>query len=124
MKFQPDTPERVSISAYADDWIAVNGVAHHHHLLLDSQGRIETWQPERLDCLSEPECHRVLQSPCEMLLLGTGALHRTIVPQQWIWFFQRGIGVEAMTTTAACRTFNVLAGEGRNVVALLLLPQT
>jgi uncharacterized protein len=37
-------------------------------------------------------------------------------------FYRRNIGVECMTTRAACRTFNVLAGERRNVVAALLPP--
>lgn len=31
------------------------------------------------------------------------------------------MGLETMDTPAACRTYNILAGEGRNVVAALLL---
>lgn len=34
---------------------------------------------------------------------------------------QKRIGLETMDTHAACRTYNVLAGEGRNVIAALLL---
>ena len=37
-------------------------------------------------------------------------------------FLRRGIGLETMDNAAAARTFNVLAGEGRNVVAMFLLP--
>ena len=32
----------------------------------------------------------------------------------------RGIGIEVMDTGAACRTYNILMGEGRQVVAGLL----
>jgi uncharacterized protein len=34
---------------------------------------------------------------------------------------QRGIGMETMDTFAACRTFNILAGEGRKVAAALVV---
>ena len=33
----------------------------------------------------------------------------------------RRIGVETMDTAAACRTYNILAGEGRHVLAALIL---
>ena len=123
MKFQPDSTDGVSITAYTDEWIAVNGVAHHNHLLIDAQGRVEAWQHTQLEQWPEPDCQRILQSHCELLLLGTGRRHLPIAPARLTWFFQRGIGVEAMATAAACRTFNVLAGEGRKVVGIFLLPR-
>jgi uncharacterized protein len=39
-------------------------------------------------------------------------------------FYRRQVGVEFMSTEAACRTFNVLVSENRNVVAALLPPGT
>lgn len=58
----------------------------------------------------------------EVVLLGTGA--RAVFPPQAVLaqFLKRGIGLETMDSAAAARTFNVLAGEGRNVVAVFLLP--
>jgi len=35
------------------------------------------------------------------------------------WFLERGIGIEVMELGAACRTYNVLVGDGRRVVAIL-----
>jgi len=57
----------------------------------------------------------------EVVLLGTGA--RTVFPPQAVLaqFLKRGIGLETMDSAAAARTFNVLAGEGRIVVAVFLL---
>jgi uncharacterized protein len=37
-----------------------------------------------------------------------------------MFFYSREIGIEVMTTDAACRTFNVLVSESRNVVAALI----
>ena len=58
----------------------------------------------------------------EVVLLGTGA--RAVFPPQAVLaqFLKRGIGLETMDNAAAARTFNVLAGEGRRVVAVFLLP--
>ncbi len=56
-----------------------------------------------------------------MVLLGTGEVSRMPSPKYLAWFNSKGIGFEAMTTAAACRTFNVLLEEGRAVVAALIV---
>jgi uncharacterized protein len=63
---------------------------------------------------------RILDLEPEIVLLGTGA--RQIFPpgEFGARFLRKGIGVEVMDTGAACRTYNVLAGEQRRVVAVLL----
>ncbi|MGH8115897.1 MAG: MTH938/NDUFAF3 family protein, partial [Rhodanobacteraceae bacterium] len=57
----------------------------------------------------------------DVVLLGTGA--RQVFPSQAVLgaFLQRGVGVEAMDNAAAARTWDILAGEGRNVVAAFIL---
>ncbi len=54
---------------------------------------------------------------------GTGAVQTIPDPKQLAFFLQRGIGFEIMNNAAAARTFNILAQEGRNVVAGFLLAQ-
>ena len=56
----------------------------------------------------------------EVVLLGTGARQVFLPPRQLAPFYRKAVGVELMTTDAACRTFNVLAAEERRVVAGLL----
>ena len=56
----------------------------------------------------------------EVVLLGTGAKQVFLPPQLMMQFYNKGIGIEVMTTDAACRTFNVLVSEGRNVLAALM----
>jgi len=64
----------------------------------------------------------ILARKPEVVLLGTGA-RATFPPQAVLGeFLRRGIGLETMDNAAAARTFNVLAGEGRKVVAVFLLP--
>jgi uncharacterized protein len=57
----------------------------------------------------------------EIVLLGTGARFTFPMPALLAPLYKAGIGVEAMDTPAACRTYNILLGEGRNVVAALIV---
>lgn len=58
----------------------------------------------------------------EILVLGTGSRILFPGPELYAALAERGIGLEVMDTASACRTYNVLAGEGRPVVAALILP--
>lgn len=64
-----------------------------------------------------------MDPPLEVLLVGTGSTHQLLPPALRDTLKARGIGVDAMSTGAAARTFNVLLAEERRVAALLLLPQ-
>jgi uncharacterized protein len=56
------------------------------------------------------------------VIIGTGERQHFLPPLLMMEFHGQGIGAEVMSTAAACRTFNVLVSEGRNVVAALLPP--
>ena len=58
----------------------------------------------------------------ELLLIGTGARHVLVDPALRAALKAKGLGVDTMDTGAACRTFNILLGEGRLVAAALKLP--
>ena len=55
------------------------------------------------------------------MLLGTGARQRFPHPRLLKPLTEAGIGCEAMTSQAACRTYNILMSEGRRVLAAILL---
>jgi uncharacterized protein len=57
----------------------------------------------------------------ELVLIGTGVRQVFPAAEFGAQFLRAGIGFEVMDTGAACRTFNVLVGEHRRVVALLLI---
>ena len=64
---------------------------------------------------------RILAGLAAFLLLGTGAIQIFPDPAIRAAFAAAGVGIEAMDTGAACRTYNILAAEGRHVVAALLV---
>ena len=69
--------------------------------------------------LGEDHFAALLSTDPEMIILGTG--DRNVFPPRELTFAlaRKGIGLEVMDTPAAARTFNVLAGEGRRLAALL-----
>ncbi len=108
------------IRAYSSNGIQVNDTLHENSLLLLRTELITEDLPANLEGLEARHIARIMALEPEILLLGTG-------PSQ-LWpdaallapLLSRAIGVECMTTPAACRSFNILASEDRRVAALLL----
>ncbi|MEZ5544724.1 MAG: MTH938/NDUFAF3 family protein [Lysobacteraceae bacterium] len=84
--------------------------------------RCETeFAPHRIEELDEAAIQIILSLSPELVLLGTGLRQHFAKPAQMAQFWKRNIGIEAMDTAAAARTFNLLAAEGRRVVAVFLI---
>ena len=124
MKLHADNADRHAITAYGADWIAINGQRHTHSLVLSASIGVLPWACPRFDELTATHFKTLLlqlPEPPELLLLGSGSRLRFVRPALLQDLISRRIGVETMDTPAACRTFNILAGEGRRVAAVLLL---
>ena len=82
---------------------------------------LEDWAVRESSALVPEDLAPLLAMNPELILLGTG--ERQVFPSAAVMAacLTRGIGIEVMTNAAAARTFNVLAGEGRRVVAGFLL---
>ena len=91
-------------------------------LLLSTTEAVGDFPARTVDQLDAAAVEKILALQPEVVLPGTGT--RVIFPAQAVLgaFLKRGIGLETMDNAAAARTFNVLAGEGRKVVAAFLLP--
>ena len=91
-------------------------------LLLSASEAVEDFLARTVADLDDTAIARILALNPEVVLLGTGA--RATFPAQVVLgaFLKRGIGLETMDNAAAARTFNVLVGEGRQAVAVFLLP--
>jgi uncharacterized protein len=124
MKLHADKPDQLSVTAYGDGWIAVNGERHTTSLVLGAAGSVSDWGVSRFDALNEQHFAGLIKQgePVpELVILGSGSRLRFVPPSLLRPLIERRIGVETMDTGAACRTFNILAGEGRRVVAALLI---
>lgn len=90
-------------------------------LIVTPERLIEDWEPVTHDQLTRLHIEQVIEIKPELIVLGTG---RTLVfpaPDITQACYALGIGIEIMDTGAACRTYNILASEGRRVAAALLM---
>jgi uncharacterized protein len=79
------------------------------------------WVPSGFDGLAEADFAHLLSYKPEVVLFGAGSAIRFPHPRLTRALTDARVGLEVMDTPAACRTFNILAAEGRVVVAALLL---
>ena len=121
MKFQPDTIQAQSITGYGPGWVAVNGEKHTSSVLVSAAGVRQHWNCARFEDLTAMHFSQLLELGPELVIFGSGERIQFPKPQWLEALFARRIGLETMDTQAACRTYNFLAGEGRQVVAALLL---
>lgn len=89
-------------------------------VILSAQRIIPDWPVNRVEDMEEHHLERMLELKPEVILIGGGEKQSFLSPRQMMFFYSRNLGVEVMTTTAACSTFNVLVSESRSVVAALI----
>lgn len=122
MKFTQDTDGTgYTITAYNKSGIAVNGRHFEHSLMLSASTLVENWGPETISGLDADHIKQLYQLKPELVILGTG--NKLVFPAIEIYasLIQQNIGIEFMDTRAACRTYNIVVGEGRNVVAGIII---
>jgi len=116
----PNTAGLNLFTAYGDDYAAVNGEKHEKNLILLPESIIPAWSAATISTLSEGDMKILLALGTEIVLLGTGKSLRFPASALLRPFAPAGIGLEVMDLKAACRTYNILAAEGRKVAAALL----
>ncbi|URL57267.1 Mth938-like domain-containing protein [Luteibacter flocculans] len=104
------------------DTITIVDRDFHKSLLLTPEKVVEDWSVTDASQLGLADIETIVALAPELVLLGTG--QRQVFPPAEVMaaFLRRGIGIEAMTNGAAARTYTLLAGEGRRVVAAFILP--
>lgn len=123
MKFQPDSfAGRNAITRLESGALWVNAKRHEGAVLVPWTGEPTGWPVAAFEALVPGHFEALLGLDPELVIFGSGARHRFVAPALYRALIEARVGLEAMDTAAACRTFNVLASEGRSVVAALLPP--
>jgi uncharacterized protein len=124
MKFQSDAAPATAIRAYGAGWVVLagdpGGQRIGHHLILSAEG-VEPWAVTDFDGLDASHFAALAARKPELVIFGSGARQRFPKPAWIRALIDAGIGIETMTTPAACRTWNILTGEGRQALAALLM---
>jgi len=119
MKMHLDNTTSNLIADYGSDGITISGRVYQQNLVVNATTVIEPWEVVKVETLSIEQLVAVLDLEPEIILLGSGTDHVFPPLQLQAEVSARGSALEVMSTSAACRTFNVLAAEHRRVAAAL-----
>ena len=122
MKIERETAEgRNLFTGYGEGWVEVNRKRHEASLVVSGDRLVTDWPLESIDDIAADHIAAILELKPEIVLLGTGAAFAFPDRARLAALYAARVGVEVMDTPAACRTYNILLGEGRAVVAALVL---
>jgi len=120
LKLTLETSDSNIISAWKDDAIRVGEEWHHGNVVVGTKHIVAGWTTSAAKDLTANDLRPALDLTPEIVLLGTGRYLIRPGIDLMAELAERGLGLEIMDTAAACRTYNVLIHEQREVVAALL----
>lgn len=124
MKFTEHRDSNIlSVKKYQPGLVKINDIDVYSSCFL-SQNELKTdWPCHHISELNEDHLDQLLELMPEVIVLGTGEQQTFPAPKLFAYCAQKGIGLEVMDNAAACRTYNVLTTEDREIVLALILPE-
>ena len=122
MKLHADArTTRNTVTAYGPGFVEINESRYQGHVWFTPDSPVQAWATAGFEALRVEDFEPLLAQQPQIVLLGTGQRQRFPQPRLLAALTRAGIGVEAMDTAAACRTYNIVMAEGRRVLAAFLL---
>lgn len=109
------------IRSYAAGEVRIGETVVRSSCLVKTDRIVSDWRPQTVAELQPADMEAVLALQPEVVVIGSGPRQQFPAPEVMGAVLSRGVGCEVMDTGAACRTYNILASEGRTVVAALLM---
>ncbi len=110
-----------AITGYGDGYVEINKTPYSHAVLMSSDGAISEWPVKAFEGLESTHFEQMVALKPELILIGTGNKQRFPKPELLKSLISAKIGFEIMNSQAACRTYNILVGEGRKVLLALIV---
>jgi len=122
LKLHLDNREAKNLfTGYGDGFVELNkSVRYEHSIVVLPDSVVEDWSSSGFGGLQAKDFERLAKLDPGVVLLGTGQQQRFPAATLLRPLMEAGIGFEIMDLGAACRTYNILTGEGRRVAAALL----
>ena len=124
MKFTEHRDTNMNVvKHYVAGQVKVNDQTYTHSFFLTQKEIEPDWDCTDIDSLNAALIESLLSKQPEVIILGSGEQQRFPDPKWFAHCAQKGVGLEVMANDAACRTYNVLTTEERDVVLALILPK-
>ena len=122
LKLQSDPHSGANtITGYGDGYVEINQTPYRHSVLLSSDGATLEWPAKSFSDLETSHFTQMVNLKPELILIGTGSRQQFPKPELLKSLISAKIGFEIMDSQAACRTYNILVGEGRKVLLALIV---
>ena len=108
-------------TGYGADYVSINAQRYEYAIVVAPGRAVQPWEATQFEALTPAHFEALLELQPEIVILGTGATLRWPHPALTRALAAAAVGFEAMDTKAACRTYNILMAEGRQVVAAILV---
>ncbi|WP_373017134.1 Mth938-like domain-containing protein [Thiomicrorhabdus sp.] len=122
MKFTEHRDSNVyAVKRYEPGTVKINDQTIHESCYLNQKELIKDWACKHISELETEHLDQLLALQPEVIILGTGEQQVFPEPRLFAYCAQKGIALEVMNNMAACRTYNVLTTEDREVVLGLIM---
>ena len=115
------TQQYQTVTGYDDSGVEINAERFHFSLLVMPETPPRAWPVPTFASLTAAHFEQIAADRPDVVILGTGARQRLVHPRLVASLSALRVGVEFMDSTAACRTYNILMGEGRKVTLALII---
>lgn len=114
-------PNANLITGIGNDEIRVGEITCKQSFIISRDTLDQGWPVRDVSDLDDATISRILDLRPEVVVLGTGDNIHFPSTNRLSRFVDEQIGVEIMDSAAACRTYNLLLGEQRRVVAAIII---
>jgi uncharacterized protein len=122
MKLHSSSTEKYqTVTGYDQSGVEINAQRFDYSVLVMPEVPPRAWNVKRFEDLTAADFETLAADKPDVVILGTGERQRFVHPRLIASLAQQHIGVESMDSHAACRTYNVLMGEGRKVTLALII---
>ena len=115
------TEKYQTVTGYDQTGVEINALRFDYSVLVMPEVAPRPWNVTRFEDLTAAHFETIAADRPDVVILGTGERQRFVHPRMVTSLSQLHIGVESMDSHAACRTYNVLMGEGRKVTLALII---
>jgi uncharacterized protein len=115
------TSQYQTVTGYFDGGVEINAAPFDYSLTVMPERAPRPWPVRSFEDLTAAHFEAIAADAPDVVILGTGERQRFVHPRLVASLSEQRIGVECMDNQAACRTYNILMGEGRKVVLALIL---
>lgn len=116
-----DNQQYQTVTGYDAQGVEINAKRYELSVLVMPEVEPRAWPVTRFEDLTAEHFAAIAQDQPDVVILGTGERQRFVHPKLVTALSSRRVGVESMDSHAACRTYNILMGEGRKVTLALII---